>query len=93
MARKKLISLKKPPARKRRVNTTLGPEYEASSASIAVKEAPQGGSAVIDVPVTPVTSKAPRLRLNMTSYRYTTLLLGHATPSLRLNGPKNGPKQ
>ena len=84
--RKKYPSPKKPPPRKRRANTMLGPDHEASSSTVAAKKAPPSvDTAAIDVHATPA-SKAPRLRLNMTSPR-------SATPFLKLNGPKSPAKQ
>lgn len=59
-AAKKQPSPKKPPARKRRANTMLGPNNEASSAP-----------ARVDVPATPA-AKTPSLRLVMGSRKTAT---------------------
>ena len=81
--RKKHSSSKKPSSRKRRANIMLGPDYKASSFIIAAKKAPPSvDTAAIDMSATPTSSKASRLRLNITSYR-------SSTSALRLNKPKS----
>ena len=85
-------SSKKPPPRKRRANIMLGPDYEASSSTVAAKKAlprvspTSVDTAAIDVSATPASSKAPTLRLNMISHR-------SQISALRLNEPKSSAQQ